>query len=77
MADTNSSRKTPAPLVDMGANPLRRVIQVFEEARDFCEFFGGIKDEPDDDQCSHQDHRGMFGNCCSIHDCPVLRRDAR
>jgi hypothetical protein len=51
---------------------VKEIRRIFEEGRETCEHYHGIKDSYDDCQCTHEMNKAL-GSWCAVDVCPLLR----
>jgi hypothetical protein len=56
-------------------HPMREVVDGFQQARESCRYYRGIKDSENSRQCTHDRNRGP-GDWCAMDCCPLLRQRA-
>ena len=58
-------------------HPAEKVVEAFDEMRERCGDYHGIKEDHDSLQCTHKDADDRNGNWCAMDTCPLLREKAR
>jgi hypothetical protein len=56
-------------------HPMAATVAAFEQARETCRHYRGIKSSDASRQCTHAGHMGS-GNWCAMDFCPLLRQCA-